>query len=239
MRAQVSVLPLRLERLGFAAGDATLLAGIDLAIPPRRLLAVLGPNGAGKSLLLRICHGLIAPTAGKVVWADPVRAPRAQAMVFQRPTLLRRSALGNVSHALALRGFGRVARRARAAEALDRFGLGPLAARAARLLSGGEQQRLALARAWALRPEALFLDEPASQLDPAATRAVEAMIVAFRAEGMTVVMTTHDLGQARRLADDVAFLHRGRLIESGPAAAFFERPVSAEARAFLAGDLLW
>jgi tungstate transport system ATP-binding protein len=239
MRAEASVLPLRLDGVGFVAGDARLLAGVALTVPPRRLLAILGPNGAGKSLLLRICHGLVAPTEGRVVWADPGRAPRAQAMVFQRPVLLRRSARGNLTHALALRGLGRAARRARAADALERFGLGPLADRPARRLSGGEQQRLALARAWALRPEVLFLDEPASQLDPSATRAVEAMIAAFRAEGMTVVMTTHDLGQARRLAEDVAFLHRGRLVEAGPAAAFFDRPASAEARAFLTGDLLW
>lgn len=239
MRAAVTALPLRLEGLGFAARGATLLSGVDLVIPPGRLLAVLGPNGAGKSLLLRLCHGLIAPTEGRVVWADPRRAARAQAMVFQRPVLLRRTALGNVSYALALRGAGRAMARTRAGEALERFGLEPLADRPARLLSGGEQQRLALARAWALRPEVLFLDEPTSQLDPAATRAIEATIAVFRAEGVTVVMSTHDLGQARRLADDVAFLHRGRLVEAGPAAAFFAGPAREEARAFLAGDLVW
>jgi tungstate transport system ATP-binding protein len=239
VRAAVSALPLRLEGLGFAARGVRLLAGIDLQIPPHRLLVVLGPNGAGKSLLLRLCHGLIAPTEGRVAWADPDRAARAQAMVFQRPVLLRRPALGNLTHALGLRGMSRAAARARAGEALERFGLAALAARPARLLSGGEQQRLAMARAWALRPELLFLDEPAAQLDPAATRAIEAMIGAFRAEGVTVVMTTHDLGQARRLADDVAFLHRGRLLETGPAATFFEKPSTPEAGAFLAGELVW
>lgn len=239
MRAAVSVLPLRLEGLGFAVRGTRLLAGVDLVVRPNRLLAVLGPNGSGKSLLLRLCHGLIAPTEGRVAWADPARAPRAQAMVFQHPVLLRRTTFGNLTHALALRGLSRAAGRAQAEEALERFGLVALADRPARRLSGGEQQRLAMARAWALRPEILFLDEPASQLDPSGTRAIEAMIATFRAEGMTVVMTTHDLGQARRLADDAAFLHRGRLLEAGPAAAFFNEPATKEGRAFLAGDLLW
>ena len=239
MRAEASVLPLRLDALRFAARGVPLLDGVSLTVRPQRRLLVLGPNGAGKSLLLRLCHGLIRPTGGRVEWADPARAARAQAMVFQRPVLLRRSARGNLCHALALRGLGRAARRARAEAALGRFGLAPIAARPARLLSGGEQQRLAMARAWALRPEVLFLDEPCSQLDPAATRLIEAMIADFSAEGMTLVMTTHDLGQARRLAEDVAFLHRGRLLEAGPAEAFFDRPATAEARAFLAGELLW
>ena len=125
------------------------------------------------------------------------------------------------------------------ARTLDRFGLGPLADRPARLLSGGEQQRLALARAWSMQPEVLFLDEPTSALDPSATRIIEEMLMGFSAEGITIVLTTHNLGQARRLAEDVAFLHRGRLIEHRPAADFFAGPAAPEARAFLAGDLIW
>jgi tungstate transport system ATP-binding protein len=199
----------------------------------------LGANGAGKSLFLRLCHGLIEPTSGRRVWADGSSRPDAQAMVFQRPVLLRRSVAANLDYPLKLRGLSRAERRANVARTLDRFGLAPLAERAARLLSGGEQQRLALARAWAMRPEVLFLDEPCSALDPSATRIIEDMIEAFAAEGITIVMTTHDLGQARRLAQDVAFLHRGRLIEHAPAAQFFARPETPEARAFLAGDLVW
>jgi tungstate transport system ATP-binding protein len=160
-------------------------------------------------------------------------------MVFQRPVLLRRSALANVAHAAALGGLGYGERRRRAAEALDRFGLMPLANRAARTLSGGEQQRLAIARAWALRPDMLFLDEPTASLDPAATRAVEEMIDACHSEGMTILMTTHDLGQVRRLAQDILFMHRGRLNEAAPAPFFFDAPRSPEAQAFLRGDLLW
>jgi tungstate transport system ATP-binding protein len=160
-------------------------------------------------------------------------------MVFQRPVLLRRSVRANLVHALALAGHGWTARRRLAEEALGRFGLGPLAGSPARALSGGEQQRLALARAWALRPEVLFLDEPTANLDPGATRAVEAVIGEFVAAGAKVVMTTHDLGQARRLAAEVVFLDRGRVREQSPAAAFFGGPRTPEAAAFLRGELPW
>jgi tungstate transport system ATP-binding protein len=239
MKADPSVLPLRIVGLGFAARGARLLSDVSLTVTKGRRLVILGPNGAGKSLLLRLCHGLLDPTEGRIEWAMPALAPRRQAMLFQRPVLLRRSARGNIEGALALAGMPRAVRRDRTEAALRRFALGALAGRPARLLSGGEQQRLALARAWATRPEVLFLDEPTSQLDPGATRGIEAMIRALSGEGVTIVMTTHDLGQARRLAEDVAFLHRGRLVEAGPAPEFFAEPASAEARAFLAGDLLW
>jgi tungstate transport system ATP-binding protein len=234
-----ALLPLRLEGVGYAVGGKALLSDIDLTIWPGRRLVVMGPNGAGKSLLLRLCHGLIDPTSGRRIWADGSARPAAQAMVLQRPVLLRRSVAENLEYPLALAGHARDARRAMVQATLARFGLGPMADRPARLLSGGEQQRLALARAWAMRPQVLFLDEPSSALDPSATRIIEEMIAAFSAEGITVVMTTHDLGQARRLAEDVAFLHRGRLIETGAAAAFLSGPQSPEARAFLAGDLIW
>jgi tungstate transport system ATP-binding protein len=169
----------------------------------------------------------------------PARAEGRHAMVFQRPVLLRRSAEANLVHALAVAGVPRRERRTRAAEALERFGLTPFAGRAARTLSGGEQQRLAIARAWALSPEVLFLDEPTAALDPTATRAIEAMIEACHEDGVTIVMTTHDLGQARRLGDGVLFLHHGRLHEAGMASDFFSEPRTAEAKAFLGGDLLW
>lgn len=239
MRAEVSVLPLRLEGLVYAVGGRRLIDGVDLTVQAGRRLVVLGPNGAGKSLLLRLCHGLIEPTEGRAVWALPERAARAQAMVFQRPVLLRRSVRGNLEHALALTGLPRELRRRRCEAALARFGLEALAGQPARRLSGGEQQRLAMARAWALKPQVLFLDEPCAQLDPAATGQIEAMVLGIAGEGTTVVMTTHDLAQARRLAQDVAFLHGGRLLESGPAETFFAQPRSAEARAFLKGELLW
>ncbi|MFN3954482.1 MAG: ATP-binding cassette domain-containing protein [Pararhodobacter sp.] len=234
-----AILPLRLESVGYAAGGKQLLSDITLSIKAGRRLVVMGANGAGKTLFLRLCHGLIEPTSGQRLWADGAARAEAQAMVFQRPVLLRRSVAANLDYPLALCGLRRAERRDTVARTLDRFGLMPLAERPARLLSGGEQQRLALARAWAMAPQVLFLDEPTSALDPSATRIIEQMVRDFSAEGITVVMTTHDLGQARRLAEDVAFLHRGRLIEHSGAETFFTAPQAAEARAFLAGDLIW
>lgn len=233
------VLPLRLEGVSYTVGTARLIDDVSLAIEAGPISVVLGPNGAGKSLLLRLCHGLIRPSAGRLLWQCPERAGRAQAMVFQKPVMLRRSAAANVAYALAIRGVRHTARRRRTAEALERTGLAPFAARPARALSGGEQQRLALARAWALEPEVLFLDEPTASLDPAATRMVEDIIRTIHAQGTKVVMTTHDLGQARRLAGDILFLHRGRLVERASADRFFAGPQSAEATDFIAGRLSW
>jgi tungstate transport system ATP-binding protein len=160
-------------------------------------------------------------------------------MVFQRPVMLRRSAAANVSYALKLRGLNGANRRARTAAALERTGLSNLAAQSARALSIGEQQRLALARAWAIEPEVLWLDEPTASLDPAATFAVEGIIEAMHRAGSKIVMTTHDLAQARRLADEIVFLHRGRLLERQPADRFFAQPATAEGAAFVAGTLHW
>ncbi len=242
VRETASILPLVVENISFSTGRDTHLENISFHLPVGGATVVLGPNGAGKSLLLRICHGLIAPASGAVKWALPgglAGGVRRHAMVFQRPLMLRRSARANLHHALAAIGMPRNERGARAEEAFRRFGLEDIAERPARLLSGGEQQRLAIARAWSLSPEVIFLDEPTSQLDPGAARQVEAMIAALEQEGVTILMTTHDLGQAHRLARHVMFLNRGRLVERGPADSFFNAPSTPEARAFLAGELLW
>jgi len=241
MKADLSILPLRLEAVSYASDGTALLQDVAFTLEAGPRTLVLGPNGAGKSLLLRLCHGLITPTSGSVTWLGPAlqRAGTHQAMVFQRPVMLRRSAHGNLVHALRLAGLDASAARLRADAALDRFGLGGLAKRPARVLSGGEQQRLALARAWAVRPQMLFLDEPTASLDPAATHAVEAIVAAFHAEGVKIMMSTHDLAQARRLADEILFLYAGRLIERAPADEFFNQPRTREAQAFLRGELLW
>jgi tungstate transport system ATP-binding protein len=241
MRAPDTILPLRAEGLRFAAGGVGILRGVTLAIEAGAPTLVVGPNGAGKSVLLRLLHGLLAPTEGRVAWSamagrDPARH---RAMVFQRPVLLRRSVLANAIYPLRLAGVARAERGRRAREGLALVGLAALADRPARRLSGGEQQRLALARAAALRPEVLFLDEPCASLDPAATRTVEEIVAALAARGTKVVMTTHDLGQARRLAGEVVFLHRGRVLEHSPAGAFFAGPATPEAAAFLRGELVW
>jgi len=244
MHARATILPLSLDRVTYARGGETLIDGISVTIGSSSRTVVLGPNGAGKSLLLRLCHGLVAPTDGAVRWAGADAFGRhdtagRQAMVFQRPVLLRRSALANITYALALQGrLERGERDARAREALASVGLAHVAKRPARVLSGGEQQRLAIARAAALEPDVLFLDEPTASLDPGASRAIEDAIRAIDAAGTKIIMTTHDLGQARRLAEEVLFLCRGRLMEHTPAGEFFEHPRTPQAAAFLRGDLV-
>ena len=232
------ILPLRTDALTFAAGGRTLIAPLSIEIAAGPSTVILGANGAGKSVLMRLLHGLLAPTAGRVAWSG-AEPGRRQAMVFQRPVLLRRSALANVTYALELARVPRAERERLAVEALESVGLLPLASRPARTLSGGEQQRLALARAWALHPEVLFLDEPTASLDPSSTREIERVIQAFDAAGTKIIMATHNLGQARRLGDEVLFLHQGRLVERSPVEQFFSRPASAEASAFIKGELPW
>lgn len=240
MLSVTSILPLTVEAAAVSGDGKLLVEPNSFVIPAGGLTVLLGPNGAGKSLTLRLCHGLLKPSRGAVRWAAGTEGRvKRHAMVFQKPIMLRRSVEANIAHALAAAGSSGGERKARTAQALRRFGLNERASQPARLLSGGEQQRLAIARAWALRPELLFLDEPTSQLDPAATRQIEDLLSGLVSEGITVMMSTHDLGQARRLADRVLFLHRGRLVEDAAAEDFFAGPHSAEARAFLAGDLLW
>lgn len=235
------ILPLCVHELGFEAGGKRLLDGVTFATEAGPRTVILGPNGAGKSLLLRLCHGLLQPSSGSITWAgaDPPMVRRWQAMVFQRPLFLRRSVAANIRYVLSLQNMPRRHWHAMVAETLERAGLLHLAERSARVLSGGEQQRLALARAWALKPQVLFLDEPTVSLDPAATRMVEVLLERIHQTGTKLIMTTHDLGQARRLADEVLFLHHGRLLEQAAAQSFFTQPQSKEAAAFLEGKLLW
>ncbi|MCP5419099.1 MAG: ATP-binding cassette domain-containing protein [Gammaproteobacteria bacterium] len=241
MPASQPILPLALRNVDYEIRGARLLENISLALETGPRTVVMGPNGAGKSLLLRICHGLLQPSRGSLQWANPImeQVRHAQAMVFQRTVMLRRSTAANIAYALAAYRVPRSQRNAIIAEVLEQAGLAHLAYRSARVLSGGEQQRLALARAWAVKPQVLFLDEPTANLDPAATHAMEEMIGRIHGTGTKIVMTTHDLGQARRLADEVFFLHRGRLLEQAPARSFFAGPQCAEAAAFLEGKLLW
>jgi tungstate transport system ATP-binding protein len=240
MSGAASILPLAFERVRFAAGDRTLLHDLDFRCEAGGISVLLGPNGAGKSLVLRLASGLLAPTNGTVRWlgANAAQAASAHAIVLQRPVLLRRSVAANVAYPLALRSVARAEREARIARALEATRLSAHAARPARTLSVGEQQRVALACAWAREPEVLLLDEPAAALDPSATRELERAICAMRDEGRKLLMSTHDLAQARRLASEVLFVNRGRLLEQTPAAEFFAQPRSLEARRFLAGELL-
>ena len=240
------ILPLRLEAIHFHAGGLPLIDDFSFEVTKGGPTLLVGPNGAGKSLLLRICHGLIAPSRGRIFWgggnklspANVQDVRRRQAMIFQRPVLLRRSVAANLDFALKLRGLPLPQRRERVARALHVAQLEHLAQRQATVLSGGEQQRVAMARAWAVEPEMMLLDEPSANLDPASTRALEAVIADIVAAGTKILMATHDLGQARRLAEEVLLIHKGRMLERATALDFFAAPRSAAAKAFLRGDLL-
>ena len=237
---QPDILPLEVDGLGYAVRGQWLLKDVGFTLEAGRRTCIVGPNGAGKSLLLRLCHGLLQPSAGTIHWATGSSRwqRRQQAMVFQNPVHLRRSARANVEFALSVQGLDRRAIRERTAWVLETTGLHHLARRPARVLSGGEQQRLALARAWALQPKVLFLDEPVVHLDPAATRMVEELILKIDDSGTRIIMVSHDLGQVRRLADEVVFLHDGRLIEHSPVTQFLGDSRTAQARAFVKGELL-
>ncbi len=212
---------------------------ISLAIAAGAPTVLVGPNGAGKSTLIRLAMGLIAPTGGRITWGGRGETDgKRRAMVFQRPVMLRRSAAANVAYALKAAGVPRADRAPRSSALLARVGLAPLAERPARRLSGGEQQRLALARALARDPEVLFLDEPTASLDPAATKAFEDILRDVAQSGVKIVMATHDLGEARRLAGEIVFLLRGRVHECAPVEKFFTAPATPEAAAFTRGDLV-
>ena len=228
---------LHCENLGLRLNGTTILDGLDAVIPPAGVTALIGPNGAGKSATLRVIDGLIPPTSGRMrIIADgPVR----RAFVFQRPALVRASALANVALGLVPLKLPRTEREARSHAALARVGLAHRARDPATRFSGGEQQRLALARAWAVEPDLLLADEPTANLDPAATELVEGLIADMAARGTKVVLVSHNLGQVMRLAADVLVLARGKAVEHGPARAILTSPQRPETRAYLSGELPW
>jgi tungstate transport system ATP-binding protein len=232
-------LPISFAGVTIRAGAATLLEDLSLSISAGPPTVIVGPNGAGKTTFLKAAMGLILPGQGHIRWGAGKMAPSGKlALVFQRPVMLRRSCAGNVRYALAAAGVARRERDRRIAELLQLVGLADRAERPARRLSGGEQQRLALARALARRPSVLLLDEPTASLDPSATKAVEDLVRSVAEQGVKVVMATHDLGGARRLAGEIILLHRGAIVESRPADEFFADPVTDAARRFIAGELL-
>ena len=234
-----SLLPLSVKNLTKEIDGQRLVDNLSFEVAGAGMTVILGANGAGKSLLLRLLHGLLAPTSGTITWGGRPQdrdMRRHQAMVFQKPVLLRRSVAANIDFVLKLKGERNHARRD---AILDSVALLSHARQPARLLSGGEQQRLALARALALEPDILFLDEPTASLDPASVAMIEEVVRGANNSGTKVLFVTHQLGQARRLADDVIFLHRGRLCEQGPASAFFAEPTSEPARAYLEGRIVY
>lgn len=233
------VLPLRLEGAEVRRRGTRLLGPIDLDIAGAGTTIILGPNGAGKSTLLRAMHGLDRLREGRRVWGcSAAEAQTRQAFVFQTPIIMRRSVCASIAYALTVQGVPRAEATERAADWAGRVGLGHVLDRPARTLSAGERQKLALARALIRAPEIVFLDEPCANLDGCATREIEALLTEARGSGTRIVMATHDLGQARRLATEVVFLVRGQVCEAAPAPAFFDAPQTDKARAFLAGDIV-
>ena len=242
MSQERPLVALRAACVRFGAVQA--LRDVDLEVRRGERIALVGANGSGKTTLLRLLHGTVRPDAGsrEVAPDAPGQGQPGSpigAMLFQRPFLLHLSAQANVRVALWLRGVPRAQHGERVAQALARVGLGAQARRAGRELSAGQQQRLALARAWATRPQLLFLDEPTASLDPGAKREVEALVQDFAEEGLTVVLSTHNLGQAKRLATRALYLDAGRLLVDLPVARFFGDPLPAPAAQFLKGELPW
>lgn len=238
----VAILPLVGEKLTVVREGRRLIGGVDLTLAPSPGITVmLGPNGAGKSLLLQLLTGLLAPDSGTVTWAGQRPSPALSkriGYVFQKPVLLRRSVFANVEFSLAAAGCSKTSIQDRAHLALAMAGLADLADQPARSLSGGEQQRLALARAMSYSPELLVLDEPTAHLDPVSVAAIEKQVLEATARGTAVLLVTHDIAQARRLAGDIIFMNRGSILEAKAAQAFFEAPSTPQARAYLAGQLL-
>ena len=231
--------PLKVTDLRWRVGGRAVLDGLTLELGGDGITILLGPNGAGKSVLLRSLCGLIEPESGHIDFGGGPRPDFGVAMVFQQPKMLRDSLLGNVELALRPLGAAAAERRSRAHAVLERVGLAHRATDSARGLSGGERQRLALARAWITRPRLLLLDEPTASLDPSAVEAIERIVREIRTEGTRILMTTHNLGQATRLADDVVFMDAGRVCEHAPVQRFFARPASQAARLYIQGELPW
>jgi tungstate transport system ATP-binding protein len=239
MRAPSNELPIVFDNVSLLAGALPIVEDISVTFRSGAPTVLIGPNGSGKSTLIRLAMGLVTPSRGYITWANQDQTDgRRRAMVFQRPVMLRRSAAANIAYALAAAGVNARVRAECVGDLLAQVGLAELGRRPARRLSAGEQQRLALARALARNPEVLFLDEPTASLDPAATKAVEEIVRTIAQSGVKIVLATHDLGQARRLASDIVFLVRGRVHEHTPATDFFASPHTSEAAAFLRGDLV-
>ncbi|WP_058248730.1 ATP-binding cassette domain-containing protein [Tropicibacter naphthalenivorans] len=217
----------------------TLVGPVDLQLEGQGITVVIGPNGAGKTTLLRMLHGAARLHAGSIRWACPTEEARhVQAFVFQRPVMLRRTVEENLIYPLRIRGVAKADARAQARDWAERVGLDQMLDRPAPALSGGEQQKLALARALIAKPELIFLDEPCASLDGRATREIEEILHTAAASGTRLILSTHDMGQARRLASDVLFLFKGRVHEAAPAESFFDTPQTPQARGFLRGDIL-
>ena len=237
---EINALPLQVNTLHIAKKGNLLLNDVSLTIESDDVTVVLGPNGAGKSLLLRALHGLETPQKGSAKWNSHLPVPQQswRTYIFQKPVLLRRSVRANLEYVLSLHNVDKSSYKSLIATALELTGLTPLADRNARVLSGGEQQRLNIARAWVLQPKVMLLDEPTAELDPSGTAGIERLIETIAQQGTKIIMTTHDLGQAHRLANDILFFHQGKLVEHTLAKEFFTQAQTQTAQDFISGKLL-
>ena len=231
------LVPITIDRLCITAHERPLLTDIKCHIYTEGITVIMGPNGAGKSLLMRCLHGLHQPQSGRIEFdGRPLDETiiKRQSFVFQTPTVLRRTVYENLVFVARLRP--EICTEA-ADQLLKEMRLDHLRDQPARLLSGGEKQRLAMARALLTAPELLLMDEATANLDPASLQIIEAGLRTAVSKGLKIIVVTHDIGQARRLAQDVLFLNSGRLSEHTLADSFFTAPHSAAAAAYLRGEL--
>lgn len=234
-----SLFPLSVKDALVKRQGKRLVGPVSLDMKDLGMTVVMGPNGAGKTTFLKMVHGLERLSSGSVSWACPsAEARRLQAFVFQTPILLRRSVVENVAYPLQLKGIPRKEALREAAQRLDDIGLSSLANQAANRLSGGEKQKLAIARALITDPKLLILDEPCASLDGRSMREIEAILKDTRNKGTRILISTHNIGQAKRLADEVLFVAGGEICEYSSANTFFENPQSQQAQAYLRGDIV-
>lgn len=234
-----SLFPITLTDVAVKRSGRRTLGPVNLEVGSKGLTIVMGPNGSGKTTLLRAMHGVQRLSEGQINWGmDPNEAQAEQAYVFQTPVMLRRSVADNLRYPLQLAHVARGQMDARVDQWLSRIGLSGVADTQATRLSGGERQKLALARALIRKPALLFLDEPCANLDGRSTKEIEAILLETLAANTRIIMATHDMGQAKRLATDAMFILAGRIHEQGIAKQFFEAPQTSELAAFMRGDIV-
>ena len=239
MVTSASILPLELAGVTVRKNGQVILDNIELTFGAKGFTIVMGPNGAGKTTLLRLLHGLERPRGGKVQWAvSQSESKNQQAFVFQTPILLRRTMFENLIYPLRITKTAKEQAEQLTTEWMEKINLADKAGLSAQMLSGGEKQKLAIARALITKPQVLFLDEPTTNLDGASTREIELILNSALQSGTRIIMTTHDIGQAKRLASDIIFIHKGTVRETTISTEFFNNPMSEEARAYLRGDIV-
>ena len=239
MSKPIQALPLQLKEVSYASKGVTLIEAINIEVSSHGLTVILGHNGSGKSLLLKLLHGVIKPNSGEINWNQykPLTNQYWRTFLLQRPTFFNRSVIYNIAFVLQIAGIPKQEHQERCEQALEICGLKEISHRKTHLLSGGEMQKLSLARAWVLHPSVILLDEPTVALDPPSVLGFESIIQNFKQTGTKVIMTTHDLSQAKRLADEIVFIDRGKILEQSEADQFFAGPASSQAQKFISGKL--